>query len=244
MIEFFKLLYALLRHLNEDKPWTDLIQFVGTPWVYATIFAIIFFETGVVIMPFLPGDSLLFALGAISARDIGLDFWTLFALVLVAAVVGDAVNYSIGKRVGPAIFRHPETDGRPKRLSDRLLNRKHLRQAQEFYDRHGGKTIILARFVPIVRTFAPFVAGIGKMNYFRFAAYNVIGAVAWVTICMFAGRLFGQMAWVKKNFELVIVAIVIISVLPVIVEFIRARRAARVGRSEVLEATTVGEKTD
>ena len=245
MIEFFKLLYALLRHLNEDAAWNNLIQFVGTPWVYATIFAIIFFETGVVVLPFLPGDSLLFALGAISARpSIGLGFWPMFFLVLVAAVIGDAVNYSIGKRIGPAIFNRTEEAGRPKRFWDKLLNRKHLLQAQAFYEKHGGKTIILARFVPIIRTFAPFVAGIGQMNYARFAAYNVVGAIAWVSTCMAAGWWFGNREWVKKNFELVIIAIIVISVLPVVIEFAKAKMAARRGKSAVLEATTIGEKVD
>jgi membrane-associated protein len=245
MIEFFKLLYQLLRHLNEDAAWNNLINYVGAPWVYATIFAIIFFETGVVILPFLPGDSLLFALGAIAARpDIGLGFWPMFTLALVAAIVGDAVNYSIGKAMGPAIFNRPETVGGPRRLRDRLLNRKHLKQAQDFYEKHGGKTIILARFVPIIRTFAPFVAGIGKMSYPRFAAYNVIGAVSWVSICMAAGWWFGNREWVKKNFELVIIAIIVISVLPVVIEFVKARRAARRGASPVVEATTLGESPE
>jgi membrane-associated protein len=184
-----------------------------------------------VVTPFLPGDSLLFALGAVGSRDVGINLPLITALLIVAAVVGDAVNYWIGFRLGPAVF---------KREDSWLLNRKHLVRAQEFYDKHGGKTIILARFVPVVRTFAPFVAGIGRMNYLRFALYNVVGAVAWVLICVGAGYALGSNAFVKKNFELVIVAIVVISVLPMVVEFIRARRAAKAGGSALVEATTIG----
>lgn len=214
----FVLLYGVLRHLGEDDKWRALIDHIGTGNLYLVLFAIIFAETGLVIIPFLPGDSLLFAVGALGARDIGINIPLVTILLIVAAVVGDAVNYSIGYRLGPAVFRSEKS---------KLLNKAHLLKAQAFYEKHGGKTIILARFIPIIRTFAPFVAGIGKMSYARFAAYNVIGAIAWVCLCIVAGWLFGGFEIVKKNFELVLIAIVFISVLPVIVEFLKARAEAK-----------------
>ncbi|HEV8605337.1 MAG TPA: DedA family protein, partial [Tepidisphaeraceae bacterium] len=186
---------------------------------YVVLFLIIFAETGLVVTPVLPGDSLLFALGAIGAdpqSPINLPLISVF--LIAAAVLGDAANYWIGYRIGPKVFT---------RENSRLLNKKHLLRAQEFYEKYGGKTIILARFVPIVRTFAPFVAGIGKMGYARFALYNVIGAIAWVMICILAGYYFGNWSFVQKRFELVIVAIVVISVLPMAIEYLRARRAAK-----------------
>ena len=232
-MEFFRKLYALLRHLGVDHYWQDMISYVGVNNLYIVLFAIVFAETGLVVTPFLPGDSLLFALGAIGSRNVGINLPLITALLIVAAILGDAVNYWIGYRLGPKVFT---------RESSRLLNKKHLLRAQEFYDKHGGKTIILARFVPIVRTFAPFVAGIGRMNYFRFAVYNVVGGIAWVLICVGAGYALGSNAFVKKHFELVIVAIVIISVLPMVVEVIRARRAAaKPGASPIVEATTIGQ---
>jgi membrane-associated protein len=230
-MEFFRKLYALLRHLGEDAYWQDMIQYIGVNNLYVVLFAIVFAETGLVVTPFLPGDSLLFALGAIGSRDVGINLPLITVLLIVAAVVGDAANYWIGYRLGPAVF---------KREDSWLLNKKHLLRAQEFYEKHGGKTIILARFVPIVRTFAPFVAGIGRMNYFRFAVYNVVGAIAWVLICVGAGYALGSNAFVRKHFELVIVAIVVLSVLPMVVEVIRARRAAKAGGSALVEATTIG----
>lgn len=239
MGELLHKLFYLLRHLNDDTAWRDLVGYIGTPSVYGVLFAIIFLETGVVILPFLPGDSLLFALGAISARDTGVSFWPVFFLLWFAAVLGDAVNYSIGKRLGPAVFsRDPAAAGN---WSDKLLNRKHLEKAQSFYVKYGGKTIILARFVPVVRTFAPFVAGVGKMSYGRFFAFNVVGGLLWVALCMAAGRFFGGYAVVQKNFELVIVAIIVISVLPVAIEFWKARTAEKRGVDPILEATTIGE---
>src|SRR5688572_4834227 len=225
------LLFDLLRHLGEDAKWKALIDHVGQPTLAVILFMIIFAETGLVVMPFLPGDSLLFAIGAIGARDAGLDPWFLAILLIIAAVLGDAVNYWVGYRVGPRVF---------KSETSKLLNKKHLLRAQEFYEKYGGKTIILARFVPIVRTFAPFVAGIGKMSYFRFFLYNVVGGILWVVICIGAGVLFGSHPFVKKHFELVIVAIVVISVIPMVVEFVRARMAAKRGGSAVVEATTIG----
>ena len=256
-MEFLHKLYELLRHLGDDTKWRALIDHVGQPTLYAVLFAIVFAETGLVVTPFLPGDSLLFALGAMGARDIGINLPLITVLLIVAAIVGDAVNYWIGYKLGPAVFKEEDEQGsdapadpskvgydRPvkkKSLKTRLLNRKHLLRAQEFYDKYGGKTIILARFVPVVRTFAPFVAGIGKMSYPKFFAYNVIGAIAWVVICVVAGRLFGQFEFVKKNFELVIIAVIVISVLPMVYEFWQARRAAKRGGSALVEATTIGE---
>lgn len=244
MIEFFEKLWYLFRHLGDDDAWRNLLQFIGQPMLYLTLFGIIFLETGVVIFPFLPGDSLLFAVGAVSARDVGIHFGFVVGLLWLAAIIGDSTNYWIGRRLGPAVFNRPDRPDGKKTLGDRLLNRKHLDKAQKFYEKHGGKTIILARFVPIIRTFAPFVAGVGKMNYARFLVYSLSGGVAWVGICTTAGYYFGQITFVKKNFELVIVAIVLISVIPVAIEFLKARKADKTGGDAILEATTLGERVE
>lgn len=219
-MEFFTRLYHLLfGGLNKTEAWNDVINYVGAGNIYVVLFAIIFAETGLVVTPFLPGDSLLFAIGAIGVRhEIALNLWVVVPLLIAAAVIGDAVNYWIGYKLGPAVFTKD---------TGRLLNKKHLLKAQEFYEKYGGKTIILARFVPVVRTFAPFVAGIGKMNFFYFWMYNIVGGIAWVLACVFAGVFFGQFEVVKKHFELVIVAIVIISVLPMVFEYVAARRRAK-----------------
>jgi membrane-associated protein len=186
------------------------------PWLYVVLFAIVFCETGLVVTPFLPGDSLLFAVGALSATDGSpIDPLATAALLIAAAVLGDAVNYAIGRKLGPKIFNRP---------SSWLLNQKHLLRAKLFYEEHGGKAIILARFVPIVRTFAPFVAGIGEMQYRRFALFNVTGAALWVVSLGGAGYLFGGIDWVKKNFSVIVLAIVFISILPVVHEWWRARK--------------------
>src|SRR5688572_15260211 len=190
-MEFFRKLYDLLRHLGEDAKWQAMIDYIGVGNLYAVMFLIVFAETGLVVTPFLPGDSLLFAIGALGARGIGLNVPLLALLLIIAAILGDAVNYWIGYRLGPKVF---------SREDSKLLNKKHLLRAQEFYEKYGGKTIILARFVPIVRTFAPFVAGIGKMNYFKFFVYNVVGGIAWVAICILAGYAFGQVDFVKRHF--------------------------------------------
>jgi membrane-associated protein len=184
---------------------------------YGAIFLVIFCETGLVVTPFLPGDSLLFALGGMADKA-GLSVPLLIVLLIVAAVLGDAVNYAIGYRLGPKVFKYE---------GSWFFNKKHLLRAQAFYEKYGSKTIILARFVPIVRTFAPFVAGIGKMSYRQFFLYNVIGAVAWVVICVMSGVFFGSFEVVKNNFELVIVAIVAISVLPMAIEFVLNWRRQR-----------------
>jgi membrane-associated protein len=217
-MKFFELLFQLLRHLGEDERWRAMLDYVGMPRLYAILFIIVFCETGLVVTPFLPGDSLIFAVGAIGARELGINLLAMAVLLSFAAILGDAVNYWIGYKLGPAVFRREDS---------KLLNKKHLLRAQEFYEKYGAKTIILARFVPVVRTFAPFVAGVGKMNFFRFWLYNIIGGVAWVLICLLAGYYFGGFEFVKKRFELVIVAIVLISVLPMVIEFLRARRAGR-----------------
>ena len=198
------------RHLNE---WAESLG----PWLYVVLFLIIFCETALVVTPFLPGDSLLFAVGALAASEgspirIGL----VIALLIVAAVLGDATNYSIGKYFGPKVFRWEKS---------RLFNPEHLARTQRFYEKYGGKTIVLARFVPIVRTFAPFVAGIGRMQYRRFAVFNVAGGVLWVVIFSVAGYQFGGLETVKKNFQYVILAIIAVSLLPIAVEILRARRA-------------------
>lgn len=189
------------------------------PWVYALLFAIIFAETGLVILPFLPGDSLLFTVGALAARG-SMNVWLISLALFAAAVLGDAVNYHLGKAIGPKIFRGESNVG----LFGRLLNRKHLDRAHAFFERYGGKAVILGRFVPIVRTFVPFVAGAGAMNYARFGLYNVVGAVAWVGLCVGAGYIFGNIEWVQRHFEAVVLAIIVVSVLPVVFEVVAANR--------------------
>ena len=180
------------------------------------LFGIVFAETGLVVTPFLPGDSLLFTAGALASLG-NLNVWVLFLLLSTAAILGDTANYWIGKKVGPRAF-----DG-----SIRFLKQEHLRKTEAFYERHGKKTIILARFVPIVRTFAPFVAGVGSMTYRTFLAYNVIGGVLWVAICVFSGYFFGNIPIVKRNFSLVVLAIIGISILPLLWEWWKARRKGR-----------------
>jgi membrane-associated protein len=217
-MEFFRRLIDVIFHLSPDK-LNEFMAYIGTGKLYVVLFVIIFCETGLVVTPFLPGDSLLFALGAVaSSPNTPINLPVLAILLIIAAIIGDAVNYWIGYRLGPKVFTSE---------TSRLLNKKHLLRAQEFYERYGGKTIILARFVPVVRTFAPFVAGIGKMSYLKFFLYNVVGGIAWVLICVIAGYLFGQVEFVQKRFELVIIAIVVISILPMAYEFWRARREAK-----------------
>lgn len=206
------LTYCVDLFLHLDKHLDVVIQDYGA-WTYLILLVIVFCETGLVVTPFLPGDSLLFAAGTFAARG-ALDVHGLFLLLAGAAVAGDTVNYWIGAVVGPRAF-----SGRY-----RFLNQRHLQRTHEFYERHGGKTIVLARFIPIIRTFAPFVAGIGAMNYARFILYNVAGGILWVVVFVYGGYFFGGLELVRRNFSLVIVAIVLISVLPIAVEFWRARR--------------------
>jgi membrane-associated protein len=195
------------------------------------LFGIIFAETGFVVTPFLPGDSLLFAVGAVAASPSSpINFPLVCVLLVFAAVLGDAVNYAIGAFVGPKVF---------SREDSWLLNRRHLMEAHEFYERYGSMTIILARFMPIIRTFAPFVAGIGKMTYRRFAVYNVVGGLVWVLLFLLAGRWFGEREVVRKRFDLIIYAIIIISVMPALIQFMRTRIPQRANRSEAAEGQSI-----
>lgn len=201
--------------LHFDKHLAEFAEQFGG-WFYGLLFAIIFSETGLVIAPFLPGDSLLFAVGALAAgQPDSIRIEILLPLLIVAAILGDATNYAIGKWVGPQVFRKD---------TGWLLNKNHLLRAQAFYEKHGGKAIVLARFLPILRTFAPFVAGIGGMQYRRFWIYNVVGAFAWVGLFLIGGYAFGTQPFVKKNFHVVILAIVFISFLPIVYEWYKSRR--------------------
>ncbi|APW62865.1 DedA family protein [Paludisphaera borealis] len=216
-MDLVRQLFEYVMHLGPES-MNALAHSVGA-WLYVILFAIVFAETGLVITPFLPGDSLLFAAGAVAAHpDSPINLSLLCILLIVAAILGDAVNYVIGYYVGPKVFASERS---------RLLNRKHLLKAHEFYEKHGGVTIILARFIPIVRTFAPFVAGIGRMNYAKFALYNVTGGIAWVLIFLIGGWKFGGLESVQKNFKLVIVAIIFVSILPGVVEYLRVRMAGK-----------------
>ena len=203
--------------LHVDEHLHALLEAWG-PWTYVLLFAIILCETGLVVMPFLPGDSLLFAAGAMAALypdDLGIV--TLLVLLSIAAILGDTINYFLGRWIGPRAFS----------LNTWFLKHEHLEKTQGFFDRWGGKTIVAARFVPIVRTFAPFVAGVGKMHYPTFLWFNVAGGILWVVVCTLAGYFFGNIATVKKNFELVVVGIVLVSVLPLAWEWWAARRSRR-----------------
>ncbi len=202
--------------LHLDRHLAEVIQAYGS-WTYALLFAIVFMETGFVVTPFLPGDSLLFAAGSFAALG-ALDVRLLFLLLLSAAVLGDNLNYAIGRYLGPKVFHYERS---------RFFNPDHLRKTHRFYERYGVKTIIIARFVPIVRTFSPFVAGIGAMSYLRFLAFDVVGGILWVGLCTFAGYFFGNLPFVKRNFSLVILVIVFISILPALVEYARHRAEAR-----------------
>jgi membrane-associated protein len=212
-VELIKDFIELFLHL--DTHLHAVIQTYGV-WTYLLLFLIIFCETGLVVTPILPGDSLLFAAGTFAASG-ALDLTRLLGLLSIAAVLGDAVNYTIGHFMGPKVFTQEH---------GRFLKKEYLDRTHQFYEQYGGKTIILARFVPIVRTFAPFVAGVGRMTYGRFASYNVIGGILWITVCTTAGYLFGNIPVVKQNFTLVILAIVFISILPGVIEYLRQRQPA------------------
>jgi membrane-associated protein len=211
-MELIRTLFDIFIHLDEYLG--VIIQDYGV-WTYLILFAVIFMETGLVVTPFLPGDSLLFAAGTFAAFG-DLDVGLLFLLLSVAAVIGDTANYWIGHYIGPRAFSGEV----------RFLKKEYLERTHEFYERHGGKTIILARFVPIIRTFAPFVAGVGAMSYGRFITYNVVGGILWVAIFTFLGYFFGRQPIVQENFSLVVLAIIVISVLPAVYEFFKARRQA------------------
>jgi membrane-associated protein len=214
-VEWIKYFIEFFMHL--DKHLNVIIQNYGV-WTYLLLFIVIFCETGLVVTPFLPGDSLLFAAGTFAALG-SLKVEWLYILLSVAAVGGDTVNYWIGHYVGPKVFHKEDV---------RFLNKKYLDRTHEFYEKHGGKTIILARFIPIIRTFAPFVAGVGRMTYGRFISYNVFGGLAWIAVFLFGGYFFGNIPLVKRNFTLVILAIIFISLLPAVIEFLNQRyRSAR-----------------
>jgi len=213
-MELAQQLFSIFVHL--DKHLELIIRDYGL-WTYLILFLIIFCETGLVVTPFLPGDSLLFATGALAATT-SLEVGWLLGLLSIAAIAGDTANYWIGHAVGPRVFSGE---------SSRFLNKEHLERTHRFYEKYGGKTIIIARFMPIIRTFAPFVAGVGSMNYARFTLYNIVGGLAWVAIFIVGGYLFGNIPMVKRNFTLVIMVIIVVSVLPGVVEFVRHRRTVK-----------------
>jgi membrane-associated protein len=212
-MEFIANVIDFILHL--DKHLSALIQTYGF-WTYLILFAVIFCETGFVVTPFLPGDSLLFAAGTFAAAG-ALDVLWLFLLLSGAAILGDTVNYWIGHFIGPKVFHREKT---------RFFKKEYLDRTHTFYEKYGPETIIIARFVPIVRTFAPFVAGIGRMSYWKFISYNVIGGVGWVAVFVFGGFFFGNIPFIQRHFSLVIIAIIVISLLPAVFELIRHRRAA------------------
>ena len=209
-MDFISSLIDFILHL--DKHLNEIIQTYGI-WTYLLLFLIIFMETGLVIFPFLPGDSLLFAAGTFAGLGV-LNIWVLFIILSLAAILGDTVNYWIGRHAGSKLYS----------MEMRFIKKEHLDKTRHFYDKHGGKTIIIARFIPIIRTFAPFVAGIGKMNYLRFLSFNVIGGILWVTLFTSVGYYFGNIPIIKQNFTLVIMAIIVISLMPAILEFLKHYR--------------------
>jgi membrane-associated protein len=187
------------------------------PWLYAILFFVIFAETGLVVFPFLPGDSILFIAGTVVATS-GLNAHMLVAILIAAAVLGDSVNYAIGHYIGPKVYDKPDS---------RWFKQEHLRRTQAFYDKYGGVTIIIGRFLPIIRTFAPFLAGVAGMAYRRFLAYNVIGGVAWISLLVYAGYVFGNTPWVKQNLTLIVIAIVVVSLIPAITTYVREKRGGK-----------------
>ncbi|MEN9812251.1 MAG: hypothetical protein RL479_937 [Verrucomicrobiota bacterium] len=216
MLDLIRKLVDFIVHI--DRHLAEIIASYGL-WTYAVLWLIIFAETGLVVTPFLPGDSLLFAAGTFCAKpETGLNVHLLAALLWVAAVLGDTVNYWLGSRIGPAVF---------KREDSMFLRKKHLERAHAFFEKYGGRAIILARFVPIVRTFVPFVAGVGRMHYGRFIAYNVLGGFIWIYFFLYAGYWFGGLPFIQRNFKLVILAIIIVSVLPIVWETWQAWKEAK-----------------
>jgi membrane-associated protein len=214
LFEWFVWLFNFVLHM--DKQLGYIIENYGL-WCYFIFFLIIFCETGLVVTPFLPGDSLLFALGALAAAG-SLAGAVIFALLAVAAVGGDSANYAIGKYFGHIILGHQ---------GKWFLKKEHVDRTHKFYEKYGAKTIVIARFVPIVRTFAPFIAGVGEMTYMKFFSYNVVGGLAWVTLFIFGGYFFGNLPYVKRNFTLVILVIIILSIIPIVIEVIREKRRAK-----------------
>lgn len=212
--------------LHIDEYLGNVITLFGA-WAYVLLFAIIFAETGLIITPFLPGDSLLFAVGALAGGGF-LDIWTVYIVMMVAAIAGDTVNYWVGHHFGPKVFA---------KENSRFFNKASLEKTREFYEKHGGKAIILARFLPIIRTFAPFVAGIGKMHYNTFLFYNAVGAFLWVTSLTFVGYFFGELPFVKAHFEYVVVGIIAISFVPLLIEFVKHKREPKISKQQLGEAT-------
>lgn len=209
-MEFLSQFVDILLHLDKHLAW--LVETFGV-WTYVILFLIVFCETGLVVTPFLPGDSLLFAVGALAATTGSLSVWVVYILLLVAAIAGDTLNYWIGHALGEKLLHSKQ----------RLVKKEHLERTHAFYEKYGGKTIIIARFVPIVRTFAPFVAGLGSMNYRQFIVFNIAGALLWITSLLFAGYYFGSLPIVKNNFSLVVLAIIILSILPAVYEIVRQK---------------------
>ena len=215
-MEYIQSFISFFLHL--DVHLAELTRDYGA-WIYGILFLIVFCETGLVVTPFLPGDSLLFVAGAIaSVGSNHINIHLIAVLLIVAAVLGDACNYFIGKFFGEKLFTNPDS---------KVFKQSYLKKTQDFYEKHGGKTIIMARFVPIIRTFAPFVAGMGKMRYFRFLSYNIVGGIAWVLVFTYAGYFFGELEFVKKNLTFMIFAIIFISILPAVFEVWRNKRANR-----------------
>jgi membrane-associated protein len=212
--------FAIDLVLHMDKYLAQIIQSAGI-WTYLILFVVIFIETGLVVTPFLPGDSLLFAAGTFAALG-ALDVKVLFILLAAAAVLGDTVNYWIGHYIGPRVFTG----------NVRWLKKEYLDRTQAFYEKYGGKTIFLARFIPIIRTFAPFVAGVGKMRYGYFISYNVFGGITWTGLFIFAGYFFGNVPFVRNNFSLVVIAIILISIMPAVIEYFRNRKPKAVAEAE------------
>jgi membrane-associated protein len=220
----YEVWYFFLSLLRDTGGTLDMLVSNYGTWVYAILFLIIFCETGLVVTPFLPGDSLLFLMGAIAIRpENPLNIYWLAALLIVAAILGDAVNYTIGKFFGEKLFRNPKS---------KIFKQEYLEKTHKFYEKHGGKTIILARFVPIVRTFAPFVAGMGKMNYRHFFSFNVVGGIAWVILFAALGALIGRLEWVEKNLDKVVVLIVILSIMPAVYEVVKAKLESKRANQE------------
>jgi membrane-associated protein len=196
-----------------DQTFANLAGQYG-PWIYGLLFLVIFAETGLVVFPFLPGDSILFLAGTVVATA-GLNVHVLVSVLIVAAILGDSVNYAIGHYIGPRVYDKPDS---------RWFRQAHLRRTQEFYDRYGGLTIIIGRFIPIIRTFAPFLAGVAGMTYHRFLSFNIVGAVLWIGLLVYAGYLFGNIPWVKQNISLIVLGIVIVSLIPAVTTFFKERR--------------------
>lgn len=222
-MEFISNLSDLFLHV--DKHLSDAINLLG-PFTYILLFGIVFAETGLVVTPFLPGDSLLFAAGAVAGLGY-LNIFVLYISLLVAAVLGDSLNYWIGNKIGPRVFA---------RENSRVFKKEYLERTREFYEKHGGKTIILARFIPIIRTFAPFVAGVGNMNYRTFFMYNVVGGFLWVTAFTWAGYFFGGLPFMQKNFHYAVLLIVFVSLIPVFYEVIKHRIVGKLSRKQLSHA--------